>query len=142
MIVTKPGNPEHVRSLGDLTALRTVALCADTVPCGKYAAQVLHRAGVTIPETGVTRGQDVKATVAAVTTGDADAAVVYRTDAAAARDAVTTVAIPAALNATATYAIAELSDSGSASTARTFVRAVTSEPAQATLRSFGFLSAR
>ena len=58
------------------------------MPCGKYAAQILSTAGVTIPESNVTRGQDVKATLAAVTTGDADAAIVYVTDAKAAGDAV------------------------------------------------------
>jgi molybdate transport system substrate-binding protein len=142
VIVTKPGNPERVRSLDDLTDLRTVALCADTVPCGKYAARVLDRAGVAIPETHVTRGQDVKAAAAAVTTGDADAALVYRTDAVAAGDAVTTLAIPSALNATATYAIAVLSDADHTPTARAFVRAVTSAPAHTILRSFGFLPAR
>ncbi len=142
VIVTKPGNPADVRTLDDLSDLGTVALCADTVPCGKYAAQVLDRASVAMPESRVTRGRDVKATIAAVTTGDADAAVVYGTDAAAAGDAVTTVTIPDARNTTATYAIAVVADRGNRATARAFVRAVTSAPAHATLGSFGFLPAR
>ena len=142
VIVTKPGNPEHVRTLEDLANLGTVALCADPVPCGKYAAQVLDRAGVAVVETHVTRGQDVKATIAAVTTGDADAAVVYRTDAVAVGDAVTTVTIPDAQNAIATYPIAVLADSRNRTAARAFVRAVTAAPAHATLASFGFLPAR
>ena len=71
VIVTKPGNPEGVRAVADLAGASTVALCATTAPCGKYAAQVLVNAGVTIPESGVTRGVDAKATIAAVATGGA-----------------------------------------------------------------------
>ena len=80
-----PATRRTSRRLADLAALPVVSLCADTVPCGKYAAQILQTAGVTIPESNVTRGQDVKATLAAVTTGDADAAIVYVTDAKSGR---------------------------------------------------------
>lgn len=102
-IVTKPGNPRHIRSLADLADAGTVALCATTAPCGKYADQVLARAGVTIPETSVTRGVDARATAGAVTNGDADAAIVYVTDARSAGPAVATVAIPDADNVRAVY---------------------------------------
>jgi molybdate transport system substrate-binding protein len=139
VIVTKPGNPKHVKSLADLSNLSTVSLCGESVPCGKYAAEILQRAGVTIPEKKVTRGQDVKATLGAVTTGDADAAVVYATDARAAANRVETVAIPDAQNAIAAYPIATLKASGNKQTSRAFVDFVVSDDGQATLRSFGFL---
>ncbi len=80
-IVVKPGNPKNVKSLADLANLDVVALCAPTVPCGKYAAQAFSNLGVTIPPEKTTLGADVKATLAAVATGDADAGVVYVTDA-------------------------------------------------------------
>jgi molybdate transport system substrate-binding protein len=139
VIVTKPGNPEHVTALADLTDLNVVSLCGLTAPCGRYAAQILHTAGVTIPETRITRGVDVKGTLAAVTSGDADAAIVYVSDAEAAGDRVDAVAIPDADNAIATYPIATLSASANKVTARAFVDYVMSGPGQATLRSFGFL---
>ncbi len=139
VIVTKPGNPKQVKTLADLAGLDVVSLCGETVPCGKYAAQILQTAGVTIPETKVTRGTDVKTTLAAVTTGDADAAIVYVTDAKAAGSAVTTVTIPDAQNAIATYPIATLSATTNAATAQAFVDFVMSVKGQATLRSFGFL---
>ena len=41
VIVTKPGNPKNVKTLADLADLAVVSLCGDTVPCGKYAAQIL-----------------------------------------------------------------------------------------------------
>jgi molybdate transport system substrate-binding protein len=139
VIVTEPGNPEHVESLADLAALDVVALCGETVPCGKYAAQVLEGADVTIPPGRITRGEDVKATLAAVTTGDADAAIVYVTDADAAGDAVTTVRIPAAGDAVAVYPIAVLAPAADAPAARAFVDHVISVRGQRVLRSFGFL---
>ena len=138
-IVTKPGNPKDVKTLADLAALPTVSLCGETVPCGKYAAQILQSAGVTIPETSVTRGQDVKATLTAVTTGDADAAIVYVTDAKSAGDAVDTVEIPDAQNAIATYPIATLTASTNKATSQAFIDYVMSSKGQATLSSFGFL---
>lgn len=54
-IVTKPGNPKNIKTLADLTKADVVSLCGLTVPCGKYAAQILQTAGVNIPETKVTR---------------------------------------------------------------------------------------
>ena len=90
IIVTKPGNPKNVKTLADLATVGVVSLCGDNVPCGKYAAQILQTAGVTIPESSITRGIDVKATLAAVTQGDADAAIVYVTDAKTAGSQVAT----------------------------------------------------
>ena len=139
IIVTKPGNPKHVKTLADLANLGVVSLCGLTVPCGKYAAQILQTAGVTIPETKVTRGIDVKGTLAAVTTGDADAAIVYVTDAKTAGAAVARVTIPDAQNAIATYPIATLTASANKDTSQAFIDYVMSSKGQATLRSFGFL---
>jgi molybdate transport system substrate-binding protein len=139
VIVTKPGNPENVKKLADLANLSVVSLCGQTVPCGKYAAQILQTAGVTIPETKVTRGQDVKATLAAVTTGDADAAIVYVTDAKSAGDSVAAVTIPDSQNAIATYPIATLTASGNKPTSQAFIDYVMSSKGQATLKSYGFL---
>jgi molybdate transport system substrate-binding protein len=139
IIVTKPGNPKNVKTLADLANLNVVSLCGLTVPCGKYAAQVLQTAGVTIPESKVTRGIDVKGTLAAVTTGDADAAIVYVTDAKTAGASVASVTIPDAQNATATYPIATLAASANQETSQAFIDYVMSSKGQATLHSFGFL---
>lgn len=138
-IVTKPGNPKNVKTLSDLATVGIVSLCADTVPCGKYAAQILQTAGVTIPETSITRGQDVKTTLAAVATGDAEAAIVYVTDAKSAGATVGAVTIPDAENAIATYPIATLTASANKEASEAFVDYVTSSKGQVTLRSFGFL---
>src|SRR6476646_4466170 len=56
-LAVQPGNPN----------VGVVSLCGATVPCGVYAANVLNKAKVTIPESSITRGVDVKTTLAAVT---------------------------------------------------------------------------
>jgi molybdate transport system substrate-binding protein len=140
VIVTKPGNPEKIKTLADLAKLNVVSLCGATVPCGKYAAQILQTAGVTIPETKVTRGVDVKGTLAAVTTGDAQAAIVYVTDAKSVpAGSVATVEIPDAQNVIANYPIATLTSSANKGVSKAFIDYVMSSEGQATLRSFGFL---
>lgn len=139
-IAVKPGNPEHVRSLGDLADVRTVALCGATVPCGIYAANVLQRAHLSIPESSITRGADAKATLAAVSTGDADAALVYVTDVKAAGRSVQGVVIPDAQNTVAVYPIAPLASSGNPAVAKAFTGYVTSAAGRRTLARFGFLA--
>ncbi len=139
-IVTKPGNPTHVTAVADLAQQHVVALCAETAPCGKYAAQILGKAGVTIPTASITRGQNAKATLTAVSPGDADAGVVYVTDAKAAGSKVQVVSIPTDQNAVAIYPIATVSASTNKALARAFVQFVNSPDAQRELRAAGFLS--
>jgi molybdate transport system substrate-binding protein len=135
----KPGNPKGVKSVADLPNVGIVSLCASTVPCGKYAAQMFTQDGVTVPPDKTTLGQDVKATLSAVSQGDADAGVVYVTDAKAAGKTVAQVKIPASLNVLAVYPIAPLASSENASLAKAWVKYVTSPAGQKTLKSFGFL---
>lgn len=140
VIVTKPGNPKGIDSLEDLATVGVVSLCAETAPCGKFANQILESAGVTIPASSITRGQDVKATLTAVTEGDAEAAIVYVTDAAAAGSAVTTVDIPETYNVVANYPIAVMGSSANADTAQAFIDYVLGENGQAVLAEAGFLA--
>ena len=139
-IVVKKGNPKNVKSLADLAELDVVSLCADAVPCGKYAQQALSQAGVTIPPEKITKGADVKTTLAAVSTGDADAAIVYTTDAKAAGTSVQAVRIPAWLNVYAIYPIAPIAASENQDLANAWIKyTVSSRRGQKTLQSFGFL---
>ena len=138
VVVTKPGNPGKVRSLKDLATVGTVALCAETAPCGRFAGRALQKAEVTIPPTSITRGPDVKATLTAVTEGDADAAVVYLTDARAAGAKVTTVELPDSENVVAGYPIAVTRAAGSPSAARAFEEYVLGPEGRAVLRRAGF----
>jgi molybdate transport system substrate-binding protein len=138
-IVVKKGNPDHVKSLADLADLGTVSLCADAVPCGKYAQQALSQANVTIPPEKITKGADVKAALSAVSTGDADAVIVYTTDAEVAGSSVQAVRIPAWLNVYAVYPIAPIAASTNRDLADAFVKYTVSPAGQRTLASYGFL---
>lgn len=140
-IVTKVGNPKGIRSVADLADAGTVSLCASTAPCGKYTARVLVNAGVTIPESAVTRGTDARSTIAAVISGDADAAIVYVTDANAAGRAVTTVPIALRAEVVAEYPIATLASSGAPAVSAAFIEYVRSPRGQSVLRAAGFLPA-
>ena len=120
-----------------------VALCVETAPCGELAGRLLSEVGVRIPEDRITRGQDVKATLAAVTEGDAHAAIVYVTDAAAAGDRAPTVELPPTEAAVAERLVAEYPIAvvwgASSELAVAFVEHVRSEAGQRVLRDAGFL---
>lgn len=139
-IVVAAGNPKGIRSLGDLARPGIVYIsAAPTVPAGKYAGQILAKAGVTVTPRSLET--DVKSVVGKIELGEADAGIVYTTDVKAAGNKVAGVDIPAADNVVATYPIAVVKGSASASLANAFVAYVTSGQGQARLKDFGFLSA-
>jgi len=137
-IAVKPGNPKSIRSVADLAALQFVALCGKTVPCGVYASSVLNRAGVSLVESKVTRGVDVKSTLSAVITGDADAAIVYKTDVLAAKSKVVAIDIPKSQNVKTMYGIAPVRGAKNFTNAKAFIEFVLSEQGWQILKSFGF----
>lgn len=139
-IATKPGNPTKIKTLADLAHAGTVALCGSDVPCGKYADAALAAAGVKLPTEKVTRQVNAKATLTAVSAGDADAAIVYVTDVKAAGSSVDGVEIPSKNNQIATYPIAPLAHAPNATTAKAFAKYVLSKAAQKILRKYGFLA--
>ena len=119
-IVVGKGNPKHITSLADLARSGSVVvLCAPAVPCGRYAAEALQKAGVRVKP--ASQEADVKAVLSKVTLGEADAGIVYVTDVKAAGSAVEGVAIPPALNVVAEYPIVILKDSQNRALARAFV---------------------
>jgi molybdate transport system substrate-binding protein len=139
-IAVKPGNPKQVKSLADLATVGTVALCASEVPCGKYADAALAAAGVTIPADQITRNVNAKATLTAVSAGDADAAIVYVTDVKAAGSSVKGVKIPTAQNQVATYPIAPLANAANKVTAKAFAKYVAAPAGEKILERHGFLA--
>ena len=139
VIVTKPGNPQNITSLEDLSTAGVISLCGEDVPCGRYAKQILDEAKVVIPETSVTRGQNVKATLNAVTHGDAVAGIVYVTDAETAGAEVDTVEIPDAQNAIATYPYGVVKASSSKDLATAYGEFLVSDEGQKILGDHGFL---
>ena len=139
-IAVAPGNPEHVSSLADLARDDLLVVLADpSVPVGAYSRQILDRAGVSVHPRSLEL--DVKAALAKVTGGEADATIVYVSDVKAAGAKATGVTIPRAANAIAFYRIAVVRDAQHRAQARVFVRRVLSAAGQRTLRAHGFVAA-
>jgi molybdate transport system substrate-binding protein len=140
-LVVGKGNPKGIASLADLARkdLR-VLLCGPEVPAGKYAREVLTKAGVTVQS--ASDEPNVKAVVAKIALGEADAGIVYVTDVASggAAPAVEAVSIPDVNNLVATYPIAVLSTGHNAATGASFVEFVLSPEGQQILGSAGFLA--
>jgi molybdate transport system substrate-binding protein len=136
-LLVKKGNPKKIGSLKDLDkAAVTFVLCAVEVPCGKYGAQALAKAGVKAQPKSLE--QNVKAVVTKVTTGQVDAGIGYVTDAKAAAAQADAVGIPDELNVVAEYPIAVLKQSANANLAYAFLDYVLGPDAQAILARFGF----
>ncbi len=136
-IAVEEGNPKKIKSLADLQKSGTVVvLCADQVPCGKYAAESLSKAGVNI--TPASKEENAKATVSKVSIGEADASIVYVTDVKAAKGT-SGVKIPDNVNVIATYPMAVVKQSQNRTAAKAWEKFVMSNDGQKTLRKFGFL---
>lgn len=137
VIVTRPGNPDAVHSFADLTRPGLiVVVCQPPVPCGAATRKVADSLGVTLEP--LSEESDVTDVLNKVITGQADAGVVYRTDAINAGDKVTTVEFPQAAEAVNTYPIALLSGAPQAGPARAFIELVTGEAGQKVLDAAGF----
>ncbi|WP_432543437.1 molybdate ABC transporter substrate-binding protein [Kineococcus sp. SYSU DK002] len=136
-IATPPGNPAGVTGFADLAAPGLkVVVCAPQVPCGAATRTVEQVTGVTLSP--VSEESSVTDVLGKVTSGEADAGLVYVTDVAAAGDAVTGVAFPESARAVTTYPVAALAGAADADLAAAFVAAVTGPQGRATLRAAGF----
>ncbi|HEU4361262.1 MAG TPA: molybdate ABC transporter substrate-binding protein [Mycobacterium sp.] len=137
VIVTAPGNPKRVASFADLARPGlTVVVCQEPVPCGAAAQKIQARTGVRISP--VSEEPDVTDVLNKVTTGQADAGLVYQTDAAYAGDRAATVTFPEAADAVNTYPIAVLKNAPRADLGQKFVDLVTGATGQRALGAAGF----
>ncbi|HZA79953.1 MAG TPA: molybdate ABC transporter substrate-binding protein [Actinomycetes bacterium] len=137
-IVVEQGNPKGVKGLDDLANPDLkVVLAAPDVPAGRYAAEILGKAGVTVKP--VSQEDNVKAVVTKVSLGEADAGIVYVTDVTTGGDKVEGVDIPTEQNVTATYPIATVTASKAQDKAQAFMDLVRSADGQQVLNKYGFL---
>jgi molybdate transport system substrate-binding protein len=135
-IATAPGNPKRIAAFADLARPDLkVVVCAPQVPCGAAARKIEKATGVVLAP--VSEEADVRSTLGKVTSGDADAGLVYITDVAAAKGAVQGVSFPEAEQAVTTYPIVAL-ETAQAGLAAQFVQLVTGPAGQEELRAAGF----
>lgn len=136
-IATVPGNPKGITSFADLAKPDLkVVVCAPAVPCGAAAAKVEKATGVTLKP--VSQEPDVKSALSKVTTGNADAGLVYVTDVTAAKGTVQGVSFPESSQAVTNYPIAVLKNAKQADLAAKFQALVTGELGRKTLAAAGF----
>ncbi len=136
-IVVPAGNRAGVSGLADFAdAGRLLGLCAEEVPCGRFARQALSNAGVN-PVVD-TNEPDVRALLTKVEAGELDAGIVYRSDVLAAGDTVEGVDLPADAGVTTSYPIATLAGSHHPDDAAAFVAYVLSDEGRAILAAHGF----
>jgi molybdate transport system substrate-binding protein len=137
-----------IKELADLPRAEKIVVGARSVPIGDYTARVLEKAsagklgadfGKRVEARVVSRELNVRQVLAKVMLGEADAGVVYRSDAVSAKDKVRVVEIPADVNVTPEYPIAVLAAAPHAELARRFVELVRSPAGAAALREAGFV---
>ena len=142
-IVLPADNPAGIASVADLAkdGVRLVLANPD-VPAGNYARQSLCKAaaagGPTVEDYAaniVSEEDNVRSVLTKVELGEADAGIVYVTDALTSGEKVQSIEIPADLNVIASYPIATIGDNPLAAA---FVGYVFSPDGQATLASYGF----
>lgn len=136
-IATPPDNPADVSSFQDLASKDVqLVVCAPEVPCGAATQTMADKLGLTLHP--VSEEQSVTDVLAKVTSGEADAGVVYVTDVTAAGDSVHGVTFPESDEVVNTYPIAPVADSDQSELASEFVQFVLSDTGQQILKDAGF----
>ena len=133
--------------LADLPRAERIVVGAPEVPIGSYTLQILRRAAgklgadfpMRVEAKIVSRESNVRQVLAKVQLGEADAAIVYLSDALAARGKVAVVEIPPELNVMAEYPIAALKAAPHPDLARRFIELVRSPAGLSDLHEAGFV---
>ncbi|SFB91645.1 molybdate ABC transporter substrate-binding protein [Streptomyces aidingensis] len=136
-IVTLRGNPHGITGLSGLTDPElSVVLAAPEVPAGAYSRQILDRVGLAVEP--VSEEASVRAVLSKVLLGEADAGLVYATDALSAGARLHRVVIPEEQNVITSYPAAVLDDAPERAAAEAFLAWLGSEQAGAVFLEAGF----
>jgi molybdate transport system substrate-binding protein len=146
VVAVPKDNPARLASFQDLPKARRIVLGAPEVPIGAYALRILDAASrkyggdfrAKVEARVVSRELNVRQVLAKIGLGEADAAIVYRTDGLAANHGVEMIDIPADLQIVAEYPIAVLTRARHPALASEFVQLVLSPAGRETLARFGF----
>jgi len=139
VIVTAPGDPKQIHTFADLAKPGlNVAVCQPPVPCGAATQHLEDDTGVHLSP--VSEEPTVSGVLTKVTSGQADAGLVYVTDARKAGDKVSTVKFPESAAAVNVYPIAILKHASQPALAQKFVDLVTGPTGQKVLSQAGFAS--
>lgn len=136
VLIVPKGNPAKVTGIDASLDGTKLVVCAPAVPCGATALKIAEAAGVTLkPVSEEQKVTDVRGKVAS---GEADAGIVFATDAKSAGDAVETIAVDPDKKFATRYPMAIVTDAKEAAAGQAFIDLVTSEKGQAVLAEYGF----
>lgn len=136
-IAVPPANPASVSSFADLAKPGVkVVVCAGQVPCGTATRTIERKTGVALKP--VSEEASVTDVLGKVTSGEADAGLVYVTDIRTAGDRVKEIRFAEAAEAVNTYPIAAVRTGRNLDLATDFIDAVTGPTGQKILTDAGF----
>lgn len=152
VIVVPAANKAGIASAKDLAKPGTkLVLAGPDVPIGNYARQIIDKLAAAADygapykdatlKNLVSNEQNVRAVLTKIELGEADAGIVYKTDALVSKEKVKTVAIPDASNVIAIYPIGVVKSTKNKDAAAAFIKFVTGPQGQAQLKAAGFDSA-
>jgi molybdate transport system substrate-binding protein len=150
VIVVARESAKKVHGIADLPKLKKIVIGVPEVPIGRYTLQILERASAKLGKKFaeqtlakvVSRELNVRQVLAKVSLGEADAGIVYRTDAQslkAGKDSVSVVDIPPDINVIAEYPIAVVAGAPHPNLASAWVKLVQSELGRRALQDAGFM---
>ena len=134
-LIVPKGNPKNVTGLDSSLDGANLVICAPEVPCGEATKKLAAALGVTLNP--VSEEQKVTDVRGKVESGEADAGIVYTTDAAAAKDKADKIDIPDG-GVVNHYPIAQTATPENAAGAKVFIDAVTGKAGQEVLAKYGF----
>ena len=135
-LIVPKGNPAKITGLDSSLDGKKLVVCAQGVPCGNATKQLAEKLGVTLNP--VSEEQKVTDVRAKVESGEADAGLVYATDAKAAGDKVEIIEVARANEVVNSYPIALTVSTQNKEAAQKFIDAVISDKGQAVLKKYGF----
>jgi molybdate transport system substrate-binding protein len=141
VLLVPKSNPANIRAVYDLRRAGVKLVIGDsTVPIGTYTRQILDTLGITadVMKNVVSQETDVKGIVTKVALGEADAGLVYRTDAKPVASRTRTIALPDWAQPAIRYELAVVKASAHLSAARAFVKRVVSKRGRPLLAKAGF----
>ena len=134
-LIVPKGNPKNITGLDSSLDGANLVICAPEVPCGEATKKLAAALGVTLNP--VSEEQKVTDVRGKVESGEADAGIVYTTDAAAAKDKADKIDIPDG-GVVNHYPIAQTATPENAAGAKVFIDAVTGKAGQEVLAKYGF----
>ena len=141
IVLVPKSNPANLTSIYDLRRSGVKVVIGDrAVPIGAYTRQLLDALGITddVMRNVVSQETDVKSIVAKVALGEADAGLVYATDARPVASRTSVVKLPAWAQPLILYQIAVVNSTGRKVGARAFIKKVTSTRGRLLLKRAGF----